>query len=166
MELALIYQTYGEFVFRYLLSLTRDEQLAEELTQETFYQAVKSAHKFKGESQVSTWLCQIAKHLWWQYLRKKPPLSANPNCLIDQPDSQPIPETRLLQQENKMVVFQAIHQLNELSKEVVLLRINGDFSFKEIGEVFDKSENWARVTFFRTKQKIIERMQANEDEQP
>lgn len=65
-----------------------------------------------------------------------------------------------------MVVFQAIHQLNELSKEVVLLRINGDFSFKEIGEVFDKSENWARVTFFRTKQKIIERMQANEDEQP
>lgn len=77
MELALIYQTYGEFVFRYLLSLTRDEQLAEELTQETFYQAVKSAHKFKGESQVSTWLCQIAKHLWWQYLRKKPPLSAN-----------------------------------------------------------------------------------------
>lgn len=161
MKIDQIYQTHGQMVFRFLVSLTGDTQLAEELTQETFYQAIKSADRFKGEAKVATWLCQIAKNLWFQHLAKeKRQLSAEELGEVE-PDTAPLPETEVLHSENKVALFRAIHQLNETNKEVVLLRINGDFAFKEIGEVFGKSENWARVTFYRAKQKLIERMKEN-----
>lgn len=158
MKLETIYQEYGQLVYRFLVSITKDPQLAEELTQETFYQALKSADKFKGEAKVSTWLCQIAKNLWLQHLEKR---TRQPESELLDPslmDPHEGPAQQLLTAENKVALFSAIHQLNETNKEVVLLRINGDFSFKEIGEIFGKSENWARVTFYRAKQKIIERM--------
>ena len=149
-------------VFKFLVSITRDQQLAEELTQETFYQAVKSADRYDATSTLSTWLCQIAKHLWLQELdrRRRKGLPVQLEESLTATDDTPI--EHLVSADEKIAVFKVIHQLNEVSKEVVLLRLNGEFSFKAIGEIFGKSENWARVTYYRAKQKITKGMNDNE----
>ncbi len=149
-----IYNKYAEMVFKFLMSFCNDENTAEELTQETFYRAVKSANRYDGTCKVSTWLCQIAKHLWYQEIdkRKRQKISMlNDNIVSDKLN----PEETLCLIEGKMQLIKAVHILDETAKEVVLLRITGAFSFKEIGEVFNKNENWARVTFYRAKQKIM-----------
>ncbi|MFY1067790.1 RNA polymerase sigma factor [Enterococcus sp. AD013-P3] len=158
MKIDQLYLVHEKTVFRFLLSLTGNPQLSEELTQETFYQAVKSIARFKGNSSVATWLCQIAKNLWLQYLEKEKKHGVFHELDLSAPDPRPLPDELIVQGEDRLRVFRAIHQLKESEKEIVLLRLNGDFSFKEIGEVFRKTENWARVTFYRAKQKLIERM--------
>ncbi|WP_312652042.1 RNA polymerase sigma factor [Aminipila sp.] len=149
-----IYNEYAKMIYKFLMSLCNNAELAEELTQETYYQAVKSSKKYNGTCKVSTWLCQIAKHLWYQEIEKsKRRKTSTLNEDIVLPDLE-LPEKICLKFE-KMKVIKAVHILDETSKEVVLLRITGAFSFKEIGEVFSKNENWARVTFYRAKQKIV-----------
>ena len=154
LDMDVIYREYADSVFRFLMTLCREECTAEELTQETFYRAVRSAHKYDGTCKVSTWLCQIAKHLWYQELdkRKRKGTSMLEESMV--PDKAG-PEDELGIREEKMDVFKKVHILDETAKEVVLLRITGAFSFKEIGEIFGKNENWARVTFYRAKQKIV-----------
>ena len=149
-----IYLKHGKMVYGFLLTRTQDPDLAEELTQETFYRAVRSAHKYDGTCKVSTWLCQIAKHLWYQELdkRKRKGTSMLEESMVSDKAG---PEDELCIREEKMDVFKKVHILDETAKEVVLLRITGAFSFKEIGEIFGKNENWARVTFYRAKQKIV-----------
>lgn len=149
-----IFQDYAEIVFKFLMSLCNDEDTAEELTQETFYRAIKSAYRYDGTCKVSTWLCQIAKHLWYQEIDKRK--RKETSMLSDNIASDKFnPEEELCLIEEKMQLFKAIHILDETAKEVVLLRITGAFSFREIGEIFHKNENWARVTFYRAKQKIM-----------
>lgn len=149
-----IYEDYAQFVYKFLMSLCSNPDMAEELTQETFYHAIRSAKKYDGTCKVSTWLCQIAKHLRLQDINKKKRRATSP---LD--DSLPSPksdiEENICLEEEKMQLIKAVHTLEETAKEVVLLRITGAFSFKEIGEVFNKNENWARVTFYRAKQKIV-----------
>lgn len=149
-----IYGEYAELVFKYLLSLCRDEDTAEELTQETFYRAVKSAKRYDGTCKVSTWLCQIAKHVWYQEIdkRKRKKTEVLSDTLLSKQSDL---EESFCITEEKMQLMKDIHSLDEASKEVVLLRITGAFSFREIGEVCGKNENWARVTFYRAKQKIM-----------
>ncbi|MFA6809093.1 MAG: sigma-70 family RNA polymerase sigma factor [Eubacteriales bacterium] len=149
-----IYKEYAEMVFKFLISLCNDEDTAEELTQETFYRAIKSANRYDGTCKVSTWLCQIAKHLWYQEFDKrnrKETSMLNDNIVFDKFNL----EEELCLIEDKMQLIKAVHILDETTKEIVLLRITGAFSFREIGEVFNKNENWARVTFYRAKQKIM-----------
>jgi RNA polymerase sigma-70 factor (ECF subfamily) len=149
-----IFQDYAELVFKFLMSLCNDQDTAEELTQETFYRAIKSAHRYDGTCKVSTWLCQIAKHLWYQEIDKRK--RKETSMLSDNIASDKLnPEEELCLIEEKMQLIKAVHILDEAAKEVVLLRITGAFSFREIGEVFNKNENWARVTFYRAKQKIM-----------
>ncbi len=127
---------------------------AEELTQETFYQAIKSAKRYDGTCKVSTWLCQIAKHLWLQEINKRKrreTSSLDENVAFEKSNL----EENLCQAAEKMQLIKAVHILDETAKEVFLLRITGAFSFKEIGEVFNRNEGWARVTFYRAKQKIV-----------
>lgn len=149
-----IYSEYGKMVFKYLISLCHDEDMAEELTQETFYHGIKSANRYDGTCKVSTWLCQIAKHLWYQEIdkRKRKGTTVLDDNIIS-PKSNP--EEELVKVEEKMELIKAVHVLDETAKEIVLLRITGSFSFKEIGEIFNKNENWARVKFYRAKQKIM-----------
>ncbi|MEA4987413.1 MAG: sigma-70 family RNA polymerase sigma factor [Anaerovorax sp.] len=149
-----IYQEYAEIVFKFLLSLCNDVNTAEELTQETFYRAMKSANRYNGTCKISTWLCQIAKHVWYQEIdkRKRKQTSVLDDNIVS---NQLSPEDEFCRTEEKMELIKAVHVLEETAKEVVLLRITGAFSFKEIGEVFNKNENWARVTFYRSKQKIM-----------
>ncbi|MFN7253392.1 MAG: RNA polymerase sigma factor [Anaerobacillus sp.] len=151
-DISNIYNHYANEVFKYLMCLCRDPDLAEELTQETFYQAVKSIHRYNGECKMSVWLCQIAKHSYYKYVeknKKQQILQSQESCSIS-------PETELIKSEDKISLFRQIHQLNEPYKEVLLLRSLGELSFREIGEVQGKNENWARVTFYRAKMKLKE----------
>ena len=152
-----VYREYAEFVYKFLLSLCGETDTAEELTQETFYQAVRSWENYNGTCKVSTWLCQIAKHLWFrelEYRRKKGTEVLTEEIQSSKPDGKAL-DDEYIAREEKMKLFRKVHILDEYSKEVLLLRITGAFSFREIGELFGESENWARVTYYRAKQKIM-----------
>jgi RNA polymerase sigma-70 factor (ECF subfamily) len=156
-ELGRIYEEHARSVYRYLFSLTRDADLAEELTQETFYRAVNSLRRYDGSCKISVWLCQIARHIWYQTLEKK---RKRREESLDEalPSASPSPEEALVLAEDKAELYRAIHALPEAMREVVHMRLTGEFSFAEIGEILGKTESWARTTFYRAKQKIMEAM--------
>ncbi|MCL1702503.1 sigma-70 family RNA polymerase sigma factor [Lysinibacillus sp. Bpr_S20] len=151
-----IYQEYGDFVFRYLLTLTNKHQIAEELTQETFYQAIKSIHKFHDDGTVkfSTWLCSIAKNVWLQELNHDKKRHQLTESLNDMKTLTSNLEEEFFRNEDKVNFFKQAHQLSEKKREILYLRLLGDLSFKEIGSIVGKTENWARVTFYRAKQEL------------
>lgn len=152
-----IYRQYFKTVYKYLFCLTHNENLAEELTQETFYNAIKHIGKFKGECKISVWLCQIAKHLWYKELKKKKKLFIiEENYTEAEIESGENVEDNIIEKENKQQLYKSIDKLDEKTKEVIKLRIHGEFSFKEIAEIIGKTENWCRVTFYRGKEKIKE----------
>ena len=145
-----IYQQYAQTVYRYLLSLTRDADLAEELTQETFYQAIRSIDRFDGNCKLSTWLCAIAKHVLLTWHRKHPAQEELGEDAVLTSSA----ETEVLQQQGRMELIRQMHELPEPGREVVYLRVFGGLSFAEIGEVHGRNENWARVTYYRMKEKL------------
>lgn len=148
-----IYKEHAKSVYKYLLSLCQDGDLAEELTQETFYRALYSLHTYNGACKVSVWLCQIAKHIWYQELEKRRKTRAMP--LTEQIPAPGIsPEEKALLAQEKLALYQTLHALEDPIREVMYLRLSGEFSFREIGEILGKNENWARITFYRGKRKI------------
>lgn len=149
-----IYQQYASLIYRFLYTHTHDSQWSQELMQETFLRAVTSIERYDGSCKLSVWLCQIAKHVLYQELRKKTRMETVE--LADQiPDHMVHDgETGILQQERKKELYLAIHHLSESEREVVLYRMNGELSFREIGEIVERSENWCRTTFYRAKQKM------------
>ena len=153
------YREYAVMVYKFLLSLCYEEELAEELTQEAFYQAVRSVDRYDGSCKVSTWLCQIAKHLWYREMERRKRKGTSELTADMESLEKPV-EEQLLVKEEKM--FRKVHVLDEISKEIVLLRVTGAFSFKEIAELFGKNENWARVTYYRAKQKLLKGGEKNE----
>lgn len=155
------YREYAVMVYKFLLSLCYEEELAEELTQETFYQAVRSVDRYDGSCKVSTWLCQIAKHLWYREMERRKRKGTSELTADMESLEKPV-EEQLTLKEEKMELFRKVHVLDEISKEIVLLRVTGAFSFKEIAEQFGKNENWARVTYYRVKQKLLKGGEKNE----
>nr|WP_325195272.1 sigma-70 family RNA polymerase sigma factor [uncultured Oscillibacter sp.] len=148
-----IYRQHAQTVYKFLLSQTRDPDLAEELTQETFYQAVRSIDRFDGRCKVSVWLCQIARHLWYQHLRRT--RRETPTADGDLPEvAVSSAEEGLLAQAGQLELLRQVHGLPEAQREVVYLRAFGGLSFREIGDVMGKTETWARVTFYRGKEKL------------
>jgi len=160
-EMDAAYREYAVMVYKFLLSLCYEEELAEELTQETFYQAVRSVDRYDGSCKVSTWLCQIAKHLWYREMERRKSKGTSELTADMESLEKPV-EEQLTLKEEKMELFRKVHVLDEISKEIVLLRVTGAFSFKEIAELFGKNENWARVTYYRAKQKILKGGEKNE----
>lgn len=152
-ELTEIYEQHAEQVGKYLFTLCRNADVAEELTQETFYQAIRSIDNYNGQCKMSVWLCQIAKHTYYKYVDRQIK-QANPIHTTEQETSL---EGEFIDNESKIELFRIIHTFDEPYKEIVLLRLLGDLSFKEIGEIHQKNENWARVTFYRAKLKLRER---------
>ena len=152
-----IYQKYATTVYKYLMSLTHNEELAEELTQETFYQAVRSIKSFEGKCSITTWLCAIAKNQYLSHLRK--------NSEHEDIDEQDIPvasaENKAIESLNRVELLKKLHELAEPYREVTYLRAFGGLSFAEIGEVFGKTENWARVSFYRGKEKLRKEVDKN-----
>ena len=149
-----LYQSYARTVYKFLLAKCGDGDLAEELTQETFFQAVQSIGRFDGSCKVSTWLCQIAKHLWYQHLRKQGRFSGSPPEEETPDTGTPSAEETLLEKEGRLDLLRLVHGLPEPQREVVYLRAFGGLSFQEIGDVFGRTETWARVTFYRSKEKL------------
>ena len=150
------YQT----VRRFLLRLTGDETLSDELTQETFYQALKGWKHFRGQCAVSTWLCGIAKRQYFTYCRKPKPLP-----LTDMAEDSADFTEELLDRERRMQVHAQLHDLPEPYKEVVTLRTFGELSHEEIGTLFGKTSSWARVTYYRGRQMLVHMMkEAMKDE--
>lgn len=147
-----VYRQHAQTVYKFLLSQCHDPHLAEELTQETFYQAVRSIDRFDGRCRVSVWLCQIAKHLWYQHLRK----SGRETELPEESQLPLIPsaEEETVRRSGQLDLLRRIHALPEPGREVVYLRAFGGLSFREIGDVLGKTETWARVTFYRGKERL------------
>ena len=145
-----IYRQYARTVYRYLVSLCHDPELAEELTQETFCQAIRTVDTYDGRCRMSTWLCGIAKNALRTHLRKHPPTEQ----IDDLPLSVPSAEAEAVGAEARLRLMRRLHALPEPGREVVDLRVFGDLSFREIGEVLNRTENWARVTFYRAKDKL------------
>lgn len=146
-----LYKENAALVYHFLLAKCGDSQVAEELTQETFLQAIRSADRYNGSCKMSVWLCQIAKHLLYQYWRKQKinvPLEEEDRMFSEEPGV----ERQVLAREELLEVLGRLHRLPVNMREVVYLRITGDLSFREIGRIMGKSENWARVNFFRAKE--------------
>lgn len=149
-----LYKEYAKQVYKYLFSLCHSEQIAEELTQETFYRAVKSIKNFDGTCKIYVWLCQIAKHVWYQELEKNKRTPVT-DLSYEIPSPGHSVEENIILRDGKMSLFKELHLLGEPMREVMYLRLTGEFSFREIGEILGKDETWARVTFYRGKQKIM-----------
>ncbi len=148
-----IYRQNEKIVFHFLFQRCGDRQLAEDLTQETFLKAFESIDRFQGTCRISTWLCQIAKHLLYQYWQKhgtKGMLELDEE-LPAEDDTADCAEKRL----ELLDVLKELQKLPEQMREVVYLRTLSDLSYREIGEILGKSENWARVTFFRAKETLL-----------
>ena len=145
-----IYRRHAQTVYRFLLSQCRDADLAEELTAETFYQAVRSIGRYDGSCKVSVWLCQIAKHLWYQHLRKRRTEEPLPEDGLPGPSA----EEDTLARQGHLDLLRRIHDLPPNTREVVYLRAFGGLSFREIGDVLGRTETWARVTFYRGKEAL------------
>ena len=151
-----VYREYEKLVYRFLYSHTHDAEWSQELMQETFLRAVNSISRYDGTCKLSVWLCQIAKHILYQELRKKKQIETVELVDYLTDDSAPNGETSILKQESKIELYREIHLLPEREREVVLYRITGELSFREIGEILGKSENWSRTVFYRAKQKILD----------
>ena len=144
-----IFQQNANIVYRFLYSMCRDENLAEDLTQETFLKAIESIQRFDESCKISTWLCQIAKHLLYQHWT-----SCNHYSFVELDEKLEAGNNTELQAMNRMElsdIWSKVQSLPNKMKQVVEFRLLSEFSFKEIGEMLGKSENWARVTFFRAK---------------
>lgn len=148
------YKENGRKVFLYLMTLCENADTAEELTQETFYRALRSVNKYKGESSVYTWLCGIARNAWLEELRKRTRHKGEELSELTE-DTALRPDEKAESEDSRIRLLKKIHSLPETEKELILLRASQELSFREIGEIFGKSENWARVTYYRAKQKLM-----------
>ncbi len=157
------YEQYFRTVYGYLCTLTGGNQdLAEELTQETFYRATVKISEFRGDCKMSTWLCQIAKYVFYQSLDKR---RRSKEVAFDEAveiAAAEETERAIEEAETKLYVYKAIQKLQSPMRDVVMLRLTGELSFKEIGDVLSKSENWARVTFYRAKQILGKELRKDE----
>lgn len=158
-EFEKIYCEYFDGVYRYLLGLSGNRYIAEEMTSDTFFKAMQGIDNFKGNCQMKSWLCQIARNTYYSYLRK----SKNVNLVNEIPETENAEEKsieeQILKKDTSMKIHSVLHYLEEPYKEVFTLRVFGELSFNEIGRIFEKTENWACVTYYRARKKIQERME-------
>ena len=149
-----VYDNYTKLVYHYIFSITRDKELSEEIMQETFVIAINQINKFRGDCKISVWLCQIAKNVLYKETHKNK-IKTIPIEELELFDDNNI-EDIVIENEQKRRLYKAIDKLDTSTREVMYLRLEGNMSFREIGRILNKTENWVRVTFFRGKQKINE----------
>ena len=155
-----IYSRYSKTVYAYLMRLCGNDELSAELTQETFYQAIRSINRFDGKSSVSTWLCSIARHLYYDALRRRKPTGPIPD---DFPSDVDFTE-QVVRRDQAMIAHRRLHALEEPYREVFTLKAFCDLSHTQIAEIFGKSEAWSRVTYYRARRMLQDAMKENDDE--
>ncbi|WP_455544326.1 RNA polymerase sigma factor [Intestinibacter sp.] len=147
-----LYDLYSKDVYRFIYSLSFDEEVSKDIMQTTFLECIKSIKKFKGNCSEKTWLLAIAKNQYYTYIKKHPFTEDLYKIDLNKYEDK---------NEFKDEYYQAlniINQLNEPQRQIMILRLINDLSFKEIGKIIDKSENYCRVNFFREKKKIAEKL--------
>lgn len=160
MNIEELYRTYFDIVYRYIRSVSRDGALAEEVTQETFFKALEKIDQFRGDCDVRVWLCQIAKNTLYDHLKKqKKQLLGDEKLEKTESAGGELLEEKLAQRSQAMEIHKVLHGLSEPYKEVFSLRTFGELTFREIGMLFGKSENWARVIYYRARVKIREELE-------
>lgn len=150
-----LYNEYFKTVYKYLICLTHSKEIAEDLTQETFCKAISKISTFRGDCKISVWLCEIAKNLWLNELKKSKRIVLTDNEK-DLADMKYNIEDKFLLEQDKVELHKKIYNLESQIKEIFYLRLFANLSFKEIGQIMGKSEVWARVNFYRGKEKIKE----------
>lgn len=160
MNIEELYRTYFDIVYRYIRSISQDGSLAEEVTQETFFKVLEKIDQFRGDCDVRVWLCQIAKNTLYDHLKKqKKQLLGDEKLEKTESAGGELLEEKLAQRSQAMEIHKVLHRLSEPYKEVFSLRTLGELTFREIGMLFGKSENWARVTYYRARVKIREELE-------
>ena len=154
LDFEMVFRDNNQFVFRFLMKLCGDVSLAEELTQETFFRAYMNISALRNEEKVAVWLCQIAKNTYFAWFNEQ-----KRKQTISQPiPADSAPDIAELFEEKELAgrAFSVLNALEEPYKEVFMLSVFGGLSLKDISAMFGKSESWARVTYYRAKQKIME----------
>lgn len=158
MDFEEMYRIYFRDVYLFILAMSRSPDVAEEITQETFFKALKNISRYRGESSVKTWLFQIAKNTYLSQLKKQKHMDDNTdtsNAGCDDISPHDL-EAACIRKDEALSIYKILHYLDEPFKEVFTLRTLGELSFREIGEIFGRKEGWARVTYHRAKEKIRE----------
>ena len=160
-DFAAVYTRYRHAVHAYLLTLCQHEDLAEELTQETFFKALRALDSFDGRCPLNVWLCRIAKNTLYSYTRKHKREAPLPDgeTTPSLPDPAPPPGAALESREGLLRIHRALHALPDPYREVFWLRAYGELSFADIAVLFNKTESWARVTYYRAKTKLKEALE-------
>ncbi len=156
-EFESVYRTYFRDVELYLRAICKDELLAEELTEQVFFQALKALPKFRGDCDIRTWLCGIGRNCYLSYLRKQKP--TEPIDELNIPDPRISVEEQVMDKHHALAVHRILHDLPEPYKEVFSLRVFSQLSFEDIGSLFGRTANWACVTYHRARQKIRDKME-------
>lgn len=152
-EFESIYENNFSIVYKYMLSLCRNPSLAEEVTQEAFVKALEHMKEFDGRCKLYVWICQIARNTYISYLRKQKRLTGEELIPVKIENS---PEERFLDKEMAKQIYGLLNQLPEQQREVFSLRVFGELPFSQIGELFGKTDSWARLVYYRAKKKIKE----------
>ncbi|QUH18493.1 RNA polymerase sigma factor [Alkaliphilus sp. B6464] len=152
-----IYNNYFKDIFLFAYSLSKDRHIAEDITSETFIKAIKSLENFRGDCDIRVWLCQIAKNYYSSYLRKNKKIIIT-DTIPEEKDYTDI-EKIVSVSEETMKINEILHNLQEPYKEVFYLRFFGELSYKQIGDLFRKTDNWACVTYHRARNKIKDEME-------
>ena len=155
MDFEKLYQAYFMDIYSLCLTVVKNPSLAEELAQECFFRAIKAGDSFQGKCSELTWLRTIAKNLCMDELRKQQKQSEEEIT----PVNERTPEQEVLAQMTSLQIHLILHQIEEPYKEVFELRTFGELSFRNIAQIFGKTESWARVTYHRARLKSIERME-------
>lgn len=157
-QLKRIYEAHKQDVYQYLISLTGDPHLSEDLVSETFLAAMVALPRFRGDADIKTWLFSIARHKWYGHLRKKRPSLG----LEDLAEQYWAEETGPAEEASRReLAARATALLNSQPprvKTVVCLRVEG-YSFYEIGLQLGISEGSARVMDFRVKRAIRQQLE-------
>ena len=150
-----LYTRYYRQVYAWCMALCHDPHQAQDLTQEAFCRAMQAMGSFRGDCTVATWLRGIAKNCYREQQRRQESTAAQ---LPEMADPGRGPEQSLCDGDGAVAVYRILHRLSQPYQEVFYLRVCGELSFADIGRIFEMSPNWARVTFYRARQKIAERM--------
>ena len=165
LEFEEIYNQYFNDVFRYIRKLSNNEHIAEEITADTFFKAMKSIDSFRGDCDIRVWLCQIAKNNYLTYVKRFEKVGCVEDVdLLSIMDFNETAEEQLIKKEDVAQIQKLLHNIQDPYKEVFMWRVFADLSFKQIGQIFNKSENWACVTYHRARNKIKENMEVNKNE--
>lgn len=164
-EFEQIYRDYFNDVFLYIRRLSDNEHIAEEITSETFYKAMRSVESFRGDCDIRVWLCQIAKNCYCSYLKKAGRVDSIEDIdLLNVSVPDETVEERLARQDEVMQIQKILHDVPDPYKEVFMWRVFAELSYKQIGQLFGKSENWACVTYHRARNMIRERLEGSKNE--